>query len=77
MTNFEGYTYSRGEALREVITDAKRFKVSSVGTPTADYWSGYLMAFHRIVTLMQQHAESYELPAEATGVSDIEESYFV
>lgn len=74
--DFEGYVRSFGEALRMYITEAKDAYVRSKGTPEEEYRAAYLMGFHRVVTWMQQTAESYELPAGAIGVEDIEESYF-
>ena len=39
--------------------------------------SGYMMAFHRVVTLMQQQAEAFDLPLNEIGLADIEENEFL
>ena len=75
--NYEAYVRVFGEALREIVINAKRDSDDSVGSDSESMKSGYLLAFHRVVTLMQQTAEIYEIPSDALGVADIDENDLV
>lgn len=71
---YEGYIVSLGEVLRDLILEAKKNKDDSVGKESEEFNTGYLSAYHRIVTLMQQQAEIYEIPLEKIGLEGFEES---
>ena len=68
--NYEGYVRVLGEALREAVREAIE------AGPRTDFDTGYLMGFHRVVTLMQQTADIYEIPPDALGIADIDEGEF-
>ena len=67
--NYEGYINVLGEALREIVLEA-------MTEPRDEFRQGYLTGLHRVVTLMQQTAETYEIPPEALGVANIQENQF-
>ncbi|MGI1668755.1 MAG: hypothetical protein K6L74_00370 [Neptuniibacter sp.] len=41
------------------------------------YAEGYKMAFHRIITLMQQQADAFEIPLNEIRLEDIDEKEFL
>lgn len=58
------FCLSMGEALNEVIIEAMKKKKDS----ESNFNSGYLCGLHRVVTLMQQHAEIFEISFNDIGV---------
>jgi hypothetical protein len=66
--NYKSYCITFGESFKEVILEAIKKKEKSLGTEDEDFNTGYLCAFHRILTLMQQQAEIFELPFEELGI---------
>jgi len=60
------------EYAREAIEEEKTAK----GTSNEDYKTGYSMGFHRFITLMQQQAESFQIPLDEIGLADFDESEF-
>jgi hypothetical protein len=66
--NYKSYCIAFGESFKEVILEAIKKKEKSLGTEDEDFNTGYLCAFHRILTLMQQQAEIFELPFEELGI---------
>lgn len=71
---YKSYLISLGEVIREYAIEAKRNKESLIGTKDEEFAAGYLCGFHRIVTLMQQHAESYDIELAEISLNDISES---
>lgn len=70
---YKAYLDSLGEVLEEYALEAKRNKDISIGTKSEDFNTGYLAAFYRVITLMQQHAEPYEIPLEDLSLDKISE----
>ena len=65
------FCLSLGEVLNETIVEAiKRIKNKHKKN---DFDSGYLCGIHRIVTLMQQQAEIFEISFRDLGI-DFEEA---
>ncbi len=60
--NYRGYVLTLGEVLTHVAKDAKREKDAAIGTEEEDFKTGYLACFHRVITLMQQQAEIFDVP---------------
>lgn len=60
------------EHAREAIRDHRAAK----GSQDEDFQSGYVMGFHRLVTLMQQQAQAFGIPLEDLELHDIDESEF-
>ena len=71
--DYEGFLISLGEVLIEMASEARLKKQNAVGTDREDFCTGYLAGFHRIITLMQQHAEGYDIPLEKLGLDKIDE----
>jgi hypothetical protein len=55
-----------GESLNDIIKEAIDKKQNE--SDKNEFNSGYLCGFHRIVTLMQQQAEIFEIPFEEIGI---------
>lgn len=60
------------EYARESINEYKAAK----GTSEEDYKTGYMMGFHRFITLMQQQADSFDIPLKEIDLADIDEGDF-
>ncbi len=73
MNKYEGFCISLGEALHEMTLEAVKGKKSSVQTEKA-FNTGYLAAFHRIITLIQQQAEIYDIPLDEISLNDIKDT---
>lgn len=62
-----------GEAFRQIV----RERIEEHRGTADPFQQGYLLGLHRAVTLMRQTAALYDIPADAIGVADIDESEFV
>ena len=72
MPNYEAYVSVLGEALREILDE----RIANRRASADPFDQGYMMGLHRVVTLMQQTAEQFEIPADKLGVADLDESAF-
>ena len=70
------YLKDLGIITKEYARDAIKEHIEAKGTDSEDYKTGYMMAFHRFITLMQQQAESFEISLEELGLEDIKEDEF-
>lgn len=70
--NYKSYIISLGEIIREYAENAKENKDSVIGTKQEQFATGYLAGFHRIVTLMQQQAEIFDISLKELSL-DIDE----
>lgn len=66
--NYAEYLNTLGEVIKEYAIESKEKRVESIGTNKEQFMSGYSDAFYRIVTLMQQHAELYNLTKSDIGL---------
>jgi hypothetical protein len=71
--NYESYIISLGEIIKEYALEAKKNKDLSIGTKNEQFATGYLSGFHRIVTLMQQQAEIYDISLEEISLDKLNE----
>ncbi|MNI74447.1 hypothetical protein D3C73_1305300 [compost metagenome] len=71
---YEAFSVTLGEALNELALEAKAHQLSSVGTENEDFNTGYLSAFHRVITLVQQQADIFDIGLENIGLDKIKES---
>jgi len=69
---FKNYVYDLGLLLKEKALEAKAAKNESRGGDNYDYYLGYLMAFHEIVSMMQQQAEAFDIALNDIGLGDID-----
>jgi hypothetical protein len=58
-----------GFELRQYALDAKLAKQQN---PTSDFHAGYLNGFHRVVSLLQQQAESFGVNIEDVFLQDLD-----
>ena len=56
---FENYLRDLGFEIKELALNAKKRRDTSKGTESEAYNNGYLMGFHRVVSLMQQQADAF------------------
>ena len=68
-TVFEDYLHDLGILLREMANEAK---AKAVEGGHNDFDVGYMAAFHRVVSLMQQQAEAFNLPLEALSLEGLD-----
>ena len=71
--NYEGYVQVFGEAFRQIV----RERIAEHRSSDEPFEQGYLLGLHRVVTLMQQTAEQFDIPADDLGVADIDEAEFL
>ncbi|MEJ2767059.1 hypothetical protein VV869_24245 [Photobacterium sp. MCCC 1A19761] len=70
---FENYTKDLGALVKEYALDS----ISDFNREKSDFNTGYMMAFHRIVTLMQQQAEVFDIDLKDIGLEELSESDFL
>jgi len=58
------------EALRDIVDKAKRKK----NKKTDEFDVGYLCCLHRIVTLIHQQAEIYDIPLTELSLNDLKDT---
>ena len=68
MTVYENYLRDLGTLIKEMALDAKK----TANDKQTDFSVGYLTGFHRVVSLMQQQAEAFNIPLEKIGMNDID-----
>ena len=71
---YESYLVSLGEVITEYALEAKKKSISTANTDGKDFADGYLSGFYRIVTLMQQHAEAYDITMQELGMENLKET---
>ena len=73
---YKSYLISLGEVITEYAREAKQ-DFDDASDERKKFMGGYLSAFYRIVTLMQQHAEGYEISLEELGMEDLDEFHLM
>lgn len=69
----ENYLLVIGQEIKISALEAKEKYAASRGTDDESYKMGYLMAFHRIISLMQQEAElTFNISLEKIGLNDFD-----
>ena len=71
--NYQSYLISLGEIIKEYAAEAKRNKDLAMQTKNEEFATGYLCGLHRIITLMQQQAEIFDISLHELGL-DINET---
>jgi len=67
-TVYKNYLKDLGILIRELALDAKQQAVEK----DTDFSTGYMAGFHRVVSLMQQQAEAFDIPLEEIGLQEID-----
>lgn len=62
--SYKHYLRDLGDLVRAQALDAKRRSVAAAGTEEAEFRNGYRLAYHSIVSLMQQQAEAFGIPLD-------------
>ncbi|MGO4222383.1 hypothetical protein AB4Y64_11085 [Lysobacter sp. TAF61] len=65
---YKNYLTDLGRLVADLAVGAKQQSTQV----NSDFAVGYLAGFHRIVSLMQQQAESFCIPLEAIGLAKID-----
>lgn len=71
--NYKTYSVTLGEPLKEYMEWAIDRFHETKNTESETFNRGYMMAFHKVVTLMKKHAENWEIDLKELGI-EIEES---
>jgi hypothetical protein len=66
------YLLATNELLLEFAREAKRQADRSRGTEAGRFDAGYLMGFHRVISLMQQQAPAFSLEVKDVGLEGID-----
>ena len=74
---YKNYLTDLGAITKEYAREAIEGYDSAKGSDDENYKTGYMMGFHRFVTLMQQQAESFDISLEEIGLADIDEDEFL
>lgn len=69
---YSNYLHDLGILLKEMALKAKAKKQSSLRSEDEAFATGYLAAFHRVISLMQQQAEGFQIPFQDIGLEDID-----
>jgi hypothetical protein len=68
MTIYQNYLKDTCLLIKELALEAKQ-QAQEHGS---DFSVGYMAGFHRIVSLMQQQAEAFDIPLEEIGLDEID-----
>jgi hypothetical protein len=71
----KNYLRDLGYLIKEAAEEARSSYLAKAAESDA-YDLGYLMAYHRIVTLMQQQAEAFGIPLADVSLDNIPEEFF-
>ena len=66
-----GYLRDLGLMIKELAIEARKAKESDGPSPRDGFNLGRLMAFHEVVSLMQQQASAFGVSFEEIGLDDI------
>ena len=62
------YLRDLGYLIRELAVDSKMTMLEK----QSDFTAGYVAGFHRVVSLMQQQAEAFNIPLKDLGLDDFD-----
>jgi hypothetical protein len=68
----ENYLYDLGYLMKEKALQARETMRSSKGSSQYDYDSGYLMAYHEVISLFQEQATVFGISLEKLRLEDID-----
>lgn len=70
---YQHYLHDLGILIKEEAFEMKeKNSVEKENLKDASYEEGYLMGLHRIITLMQQQAEAFNIPLDKISLHDID-----
>jgi len=65
---YKNYLYDLGFLLKEYALEAKR----DFDQESDEFNAGYVSCFHRVISLMQQQAEAFDIPVEEIGLNGVD-----
>ena len=71
---YKNYLSSLGEALTDYANEAKNTAREDKPEKEKLFDEGYASAYYRVISLMKQHAETYEISEKELGLDKINES---
>jgi hypothetical protein len=72
MCTTENYMLDLGRLVAEKAQEAKQLRDNARGSDSYDYQVGFLMAYHEIVSLMQQQADLFGVCREGIGLDKLD-----
>ncbi len=72
---YRDYLLATNELLLEFAREAKRQADTTRGTDAGNFDAGYLMCFHRVISLMQQQATAFGLEVNDVGLHGIDPNH--
>jgi len=69
---FKNYLKDLGYIIKELALEAKAQKDKSKDKEEEIYYTGYLMGFHRIISLMQQQASGFRIPLKSLSLEKLD-----
>jgi hypothetical protein len=66
--SYKLYLRDLGYLIRELAVESK----AGAAEKQSDFATGYMAGFHRVVSLMQQQAEAFEIPLEELALDDFD-----
>ncbi len=69
---YKHYISDLGAVLKQKAREAKTATEAAQDVGQADYELGTLMAYHEVISLMQQEADSFGIDRAVVGLDDID-----
>ncbi len=69
---FKNYLLDLGQLVKEYALEAVEERLKHKDQPTQDFYDGYILGFHRIVSLMQQQAQAFGIDLKDLRLDGIE-----
>jgi hypothetical protein len=69
---YENYLRDLGGLLRDLAMEARRDRDAARGSPDEDFRTGYLMAFHSVISLVQQQADAFQIPLARIQLAELD-----
>jgi len=69
---FRNYLLDVGRLIEESARQAVEEREKHRGQPTQEFYDGYVLGFHRVVSLMQQEALAFGIDLKALYLDSIE-----
>ena len=68
MEKYKDYLKDLNYLLIEMALEAKNDMLESKGTEKEEYKTGYLMGFHRVLSLIEQQLEGFQISRKDVGL---------
>lgn len=71
-STYKNYLHDLGILIKEEALEAKKKKKLSKTINEIQFNTGYMMGFHRVISLMQQQAEVFNIDFKDISLNDID-----